>query len=244
MNAVTHSVTVTSQSPNVAPVVNAGPDKTITKGSQFVSSGSFTDSNTDTWTATVNYGDASGTASLSLNNDKTFPLSHTYVNTGMFTVRVNVTDNKGGVGTDTANVTVTEINGAPVLGEVVVPLDPVKINTVIQVSASLTDPNSQDTFTARWEWDDKSNTSLNFPAGTKAITGNHTYTKPGVYTINLTVKDKGGLTANKEALSYVVVYDPNGGYVIRAAGNQLSGRGVSTVRHSREQATLDLYRNT
>ena len=102
----TITVTVTSTSPNVIPVVNAGPDKNVTKGLPFVSSGSFTDPDADTWTATVNYGDSTGTTNLALYTNKTFAFIHTYTSTGQFTVRVNVTDNKGGKGTDIANVTV------------------------------------------------------------------------------------------------------------------------------------------
>ncbi|MGH7178268.1 MAG: NPCBM/NEW2 domain-containing protein, partial [Tepidisphaeraceae bacterium] len=44
-----------------APVVSAGPGGTLTEGSTFSSSGSFTDSGAGPWTATVNYGDGSGT---------------------------------------------------------------------------------------------------------------------------------------------------------------------------------------
>ena len=48
---------------NVAPLVNAGADATINEGGTFNSTGAFADPGTlDTWTATVNYGDGSGTA--------------------------------------------------------------------------------------------------------------------------------------------------------------------------------------
>ena len=53
-------VTVTTTGVNVAPVVNAGSDDTITKGSTFSESGYFTESDSNYWTATVNYGDGSG----------------------------------------------------------------------------------------------------------------------------------------------------------------------------------------
>ncbi len=78
----TITVTVTSTSPNVIPVVNAGPDKNVTKGLPFVSSGSFTDPDADTWTATVNYGDSTGTTNLALYTNKTFAFIHTYTAPG------------------------------------------------------------------------------------------------------------------------------------------------------------------
>ena len=46
---------------NTAPSANAGPDTTIDEGSRRIASlGSFTDPDSDTWTATVDYGDGSG----------------------------------------------------------------------------------------------------------------------------------------------------------------------------------------
>jgi hypothetical protein len=90
---------------NVAPTVSAGPDGFIQPGGTFTQSGSFTDpSPTDTFTATVNYGDGSGTQALTLNPDRTFNLNHTYAAFGLYTVTVSVTDDDGGIGTDTARV--------------------------------------------------------------------------------------------------------------------------------------------
>jgi hypothetical protein len=91
---------------NIAPIVYAGPDGTIFSGSVFGSEGFFTDPNDDTWTASVNYGDGSGSQPLGLNG-KEFALSHIYAVNGLYTVTVSVTDNAGGAGIDTANVTVT-----------------------------------------------------------------------------------------------------------------------------------------
>ena len=91
---------------NVAPVVDAGPDGTTSEGGIFTSSGSFTDPGADSWTATVDYGDGSGVQAQALNPDKTFALSHVYADVGSFTVTVAVTDDDGGSGTDSADVTV------------------------------------------------------------------------------------------------------------------------------------------
>jgi PKD repeat protein len=59
------------------------------------------------WTANVSYGDGSGIQPLTLNVDKTFTLSHPYTDSGIYTITVTVKDNTGGIGTDTAIVTVT-----------------------------------------------------------------------------------------------------------------------------------------
>ncbi len=76
-------------------------------GSTLTYSGSFSDPGAnDTFTATVNYGDGTGNQQLSLNSDRTFALSHAYASGGTFTVTVKVTDENGGVGTDTLQVVV------------------------------------------------------------------------------------------------------------------------------------------
>lgn len=91
---------------NVVPVVDPGPSATIVKGGTFTSSGSFTDTNSDTWTATVDYGDGSGVQPLALTGN-TFALSHVYSQVGNYTVTVVVTDDSTAAGSATVQVTVT-----------------------------------------------------------------------------------------------------------------------------------------
>ncbi len=94
---------------NVAPVVNAGSDATITKGSTFTQSGSFADPDSASWIANVSYGDGSGIEPLVLTG-KTFRLSHLYTGSGVYSVAVNVTDDDGAVGMDTVLIMVTDAN--------------------------------------------------------------------------------------------------------------------------------------
>jgi PKD repeat protein len=47
--------------------------------------------------------------------------------------------------------------------------------------------------------------------GSGTITGSHAYTTPGVYTVTVTVSD--GYNTDAAVYEYVVVYDPNGGFV-------------------------------
>jgi serine protease AprX len=99
---------VASPPGNTAPVVDAGPGGTIDEGDTFVSAGSFTDPDADSWTATVDYGDETGIQPLTVDQgNKTFNLSHIYISaTGSpYTVTVTVTDDADS-GEGTAQVTV------------------------------------------------------------------------------------------------------------------------------------------
>ena len=90
---------------NVAPTVGLGPTILTTPGKTVTSLGSFTDPGvSDSWTATVNYGDGSGDQTLPLSADKTFTLTHTYTTVGSYSVTVSVTDAGMDSGTATLQV--------------------------------------------------------------------------------------------------------------------------------------------
>lgn len=88
------------------PSVNSIPNATINVGGTYTTTGSFTDSNSSSWTGTVDYGDGVGSQNLSLNVDKTFTLSHVYNSAGKFTITVKVTNDQGAIGYATATVIV------------------------------------------------------------------------------------------------------------------------------------------
>jgi DNA/RNA endonuclease G (NUC1) len=107
-DGLTDVVTSTAHVNNVAPVVANVAQSTIIVGETFSASGSFTDPGADAWTATVNYGDGTGTSSLSLSG-KAFALSHHYTTAGTFTVTVRVSDDDVTT-TKTATITVLTSN--------------------------------------------------------------------------------------------------------------------------------------
>lgn len=82
-------------------------------------SGSFTDVGTaDTHTAQIHWGDAASSSSFSTFTDSTggvtgrLTQSHVYQQPGVLDITLNVTDDDGGVGSDTASITVVDAAGA------------------------------------------------------------------------------------------------------------------------------------
>jgi endonuclease G len=98
------TVSTSTSVANVAPVLLRFDGATLLPGETYNASGSFTDPGADTWSATVNYGDGSGSNALALEG-KTFSLSHTYASPGTFTVTTSVFD-QDATGTNTQTVTV------------------------------------------------------------------------------------------------------------------------------------------
>jgi len=105
-------------------------------------------------------------------------------------------------------------NAPPVVGEIEVIEDPVKVNTPVAASASFTDADLLDTHTAVWDWGDGTSSSgaVVQGMGGGTVTGSHTYTQPGIYLITLTVTDNFGNSGSSTSHP-VVIYDPNGGFV-------------------------------
>jgi hypothetical protein len=184
---------------NVSPIVDAGDDAAINEGQVFSSSGLFTDPGADTWTATVDYGDESGVQSLALAG-KAFTLSHVYADNGVYTVTVTVTDDDGGVGTDTAQVTVNNVAPTVSIDSVDQP-NPQFILPVVHTltfNGSFTDPGWLDTHNATWDFGDGTVAAgalaeeQTQPDSTGNTTSQHAYSVPGDYTVTLNITDDDG----------------------------------------------------
>ena len=94
------------------------------------------------------------------------------------------------------------------------PTDPVALGTAVTVNGAFTDAGILDTHTATINWGDGSSSSgaVSETNGIGTVTGTHVYTAAGIYSVQLTVTDNDG-GADPTAFQYVVVYDPNGGFV-------------------------------
>jgi len=86
------SVTVVDAAPVLSPIPPANLAGTGTK--TYTQAGSFTDPSSDSWSATVDYGDGTGVQPLTL-SATTFTLTHSYTQGHTFTLTVTVTDDDG-----------------------------------------------------------------------------------------------------------------------------------------------------
>ena len=96
---------------NVLPTLNVNLDASFFTPATYGAAGSFTDpGTTETYTATVDYGDGAGPQPLTLQANRTFSLSRDYA-AGVYTVTVSLSDGGAPAVTATGTVTVS----APVI---------------------------------------------------------------------------------------------------------------------------------
>ena len=131
---------------------------------------------------------------------------------GSFTATLTASD---GLNTISSNATVTVSNVAPTLGAITIPTYLVPINTVINASAPFTDPGTLDSHTAVWNWEDTTTStgSISPITGSGTASASHSYALTGVYLVRLNLKDKDNASSNQSIFEFVVVYDPNAGFV-------------------------------
>jgi hypothetical protein len=116
---------------------------------------------------------------------------------------------------------VAQLNAAPAVTSVVLPSVPVAFGAgPVNVTAGLSDADVADTHSATIEWGDGSQSagSVTESAGAGTVSGSHAYAQPGVYIVSVTVSD-GVATASRSSsqettATFVVVYDPTGGFVV------------------------------
>lgn len=231
---------------NVAPVPEAGPGAAVHEGSEFVYAGSFIDPGADTWTATVEYGDGTGVQTLALSG-KSFGLRHTYPDNGPapYKVTVTVTDDEGGVGVDTCEVTVENV--APTV--MIEAIDQPNPNFVLPVVHTLTfrgtfsDPGWLDTHTALWSFGDGTTATGTLaeensaPDATGTVTATHVYSAPGEYPVTVTVTDDDlGVTVSLEWTVHVA--DPAEATPILAAYIQGLPSSAFSGKEAQKKATF------
>lgn len=213
--------------PNAAPAIDAGPAQTVDEGQRLVGNGSFSDPDSTSWTATVDYGDGTGVQPLSLTGT-TFALDHTYAEgPGSHTVTVRVTDDAGATGSATLAVTVA--NAAPMITAMTGPTAPLAVATSFSVSVSFTDAGRLDAHAVSIDWGDgvTSAAVVTESGGAGSASAQHRYTSAGFYTVTVAVvDDDGGSTI--ATYGELVCYDPSGPGV-RGNGTIPSSAGSYTA---------------
>ncbi|MDQ4077947.1 MAG: PKD domain-containing protein, partial [Chloroflexota bacterium] len=169
-----------------APEVDAGADATVDEGSPFTGSGSFTDSTGTSWSATVDYGDGSGVQPLSLANDKTFALNHTYGDNADYTVTVCITNNHGDEGCDSLAVKVNNVS--PTINSISTS-GPVGVGVPVQITVSASDP-AGDNDPLSYAFDCDNDGVYEHVLDTN--TGSCTFHSIGSHTVNVKVADDDG----------------------------------------------------
>ncbi len=196
---------------NVDPTVNVGPDQTVDEGDVVSFSGSFTDPGwLDIHIISWNFGDGSPPVTGTLTP------THAYGHSGIYTVTLTVTDDDGGVGSDTLVVTVNNVDPIVDAGPDQEAL-PGHHYTEFCFNGSFTDPSWLDTHTAEWDFGDGSPPEAglvvesNTPpeaVGTvdEASPRCHKYWVPyqDNYTVTLTVTDDAG-GVGKDTLTVTVL---------------------------------------
>ncbi len=179
----TDTLTVTVN--NAVPEVDAGVDLFVNEGDLVDFSGIFTDAGVvDTHTIEWDFGDGNNAS------DSLTP-SHIYVDDGVYTVTLTVTDDDGGVGTDTLAVTVNNVAPA-----VTATGSEISENGIATVSGTIFDPGIIDTFEVAISWGDGNTNTVSYPASSTIFSETHQYmdddpsgTSSDDYTVSVKVTD-------------------------------------------------------
>jgi PKD repeat protein len=148
---------------NVRPVLTVAPDQTVDEGSLLDLSGfgapslaAFIDVGVaDTHTVVVNWGDGTGDEAGALTGGGgSFAVggTHTYVDDGLYSVTVTVTDDDGGV--DMLSFQVTVLNVAPTLVDVAATDATINEGQTAEIVATIVDPGAIDVFSVDVDWHD------------------------------------------------------------------------------------------
>jgi len=128
--------------------------------------------------------------------------------TGTTTNTFVVTDASGN--TANCSFTVTVNNTIPEVTLVTGPSTPIALGDPLSITVNHNDNNVSN---AKIDWDDQTPVVNVANPSFGSFSVSHNYTTPGVYTVSVTLTDACGKVSASYLYQYVVIYDPNGGFV-------------------------------
>lgn len=185
------------------PIVDVGSAVIIDEGITWVREGSFTNPSSANLTASVDFGDGSGVADLTLKPEGTFTVVHTYADDGVYTAVVEVGDETGHVGTDSVVVTVSSVMPGVNAGPDAV----VSLGRPFFGAGFFTDPGA-DTWKASVNYGDGSGFQPLDVNPNRTFNLSHAYADAGFYTVAVSVVDDDGGTGTDFVLVTVLSPTP------------------------------------
>jgi hypothetical protein len=177
---------------NVAPVVDASGNRVTEEGTPTAFAlGRFADPGADAaWQVAIDWGDGSPTQALTAGQAGDLgTLTHTFIQDGIFTVRVTVAD--GGL-SHVGQFLVKVQNVPPVLRTIALSSQTVR-GGPLTVSTRFTDRGTADRWTIIVDWGDGATTTTRVAPGANSSGLSHLYLgDPGPYAVTVTIQDEGG----------------------------------------------------
>ena len=211
----------------------------LLEGGSTTLSVSFTDAEAlDTHTAAITWADGT-TDSVSLTSGVTSTSpTHTYLETGTYTVAVIVTD--GGGLSVSGGTTVMAINVPPSLASLLLTPSSVTDHQALTMSGTFSDSGTADTYTVLFTWGDGSSSTQSLLAGTRSFSDSHEYAAAGTYDLTATVTDRDGGVGSQYVS--VVVTARNSGPSALALDPSVAGANVTVNASFNDPDALDTHR--
>jgi Big-like domain-containing protein len=187
------------------------------------------------YTASIDWGDGTGPSTGTVSGPTGGPFtvsdSHTYADEGSYSITVTITDADNAANaamvTDSASVSDAALSAAGISPA------PVSGQSFSGPVATFTDANATTSapsdFTATIDWGDGSTPSagtVTGSGGSYTVTGSHTYTGTGFFTVKVHIADDGGSTA--DARTTVLIFGTaHGGSFVIGDRNAATGTAVT-----------------
>ncbi len=183
---------------NVAPAVVSASSVASQSGGQVqvVVSGTFNDPDSASWTGTIEWGDGSPAAGLTISG-LSFSATKSFTSAANLSAIVKITDNEGATGSTTVAVAVPPRNQAPIVTAATSSTSVSGSVVNIVLAGAFTDPDST-AWTGTVNWNDGSgNKPLTINAGAKTLSAQTTSFVAGTRTGTATVCDANNACGSK-----------------------------------------------